>query len=236
MSSVAIQGLCVLVTSRTYIRLNFLSKAFLINLMEDFIGVIKLFAGDFAPKGWMICNGSLIDITSNPALFSVIGNRYGGDQRAFALPDLRSRVPVGVTIGSVPGGLPTVQLADKKGVPSAVLTAANLPNFTAPVTGQVNLTGTIAAKIKVNNAASLEPDPTGHYIAQNETGNGNFSAVATPGNYLNDDAVIVSHNLTVAASGLQTSYSGAANPISTMPPYLGLNYIICVEGYYPPRP
>lgn len=61
--------------------------------MEELIGIIKLFAGNFAPHGWLICDGRLLNITQNAALFSIIGTTYGGDGRTtFALPDLRSRV------------------------------------------------------------------------------------------------------------------------------------------------
>ena len=64
-------------------------------MSQPFIGEIRLFAGNFAPLGWMFCDGSLLPISENDALFALIGTIYGGDgQTTFALPDLRSRVPV----------------------------------------------------------------------------------------------------------------------------------------------
>src|SRR5690242_106663 len=65
-------------------------------MTEPFIGEIMLFAGNFAPKGWAHCNGQLLSISQNTALFSILGTFYGGDgQTTFALPDLRGRVPIG---------------------------------------------------------------------------------------------------------------------------------------------
>ena len=70
--------------------------------MEAYIGSIILFAGNFAPKDWAFCDGSLLSIASNTALFSVLGTTYGGDGKTtFAVPDLRGRVPI--QTGTGPG-------------------------------------------------------------------------------------------------------------------------------------
>lgn len=83
-------------------------------MYEGTIAEIRLWAGNFAPVNWAFCDGSLISITQNQALYSLIGNYYGGDGRTnFALPDLRGRVPVGAGMGV---GLSNVQLAQKFGV------------------------------------------------------------------------------------------------------------------------
>jgi microcystin-dependent protein len=68
--------------------------------MDQFIGEIRLFAGNFAPQGWAFCQGQLLAIAQNAALFSLLGTTYGGDgQTTFALPDLRGRVPIGQSQG-----------------------------------------------------------------------------------------------------------------------------------------
>lgn len=78
---------------------------------DGFIGEVKLFAGNFAPRGWAFCDGQLLPISSNQALFSILGTTYGGDGRtSFALPDLRGRVPVGPRQGPY---TPTYRLGDK---------------------------------------------------------------------------------------------------------------------------
>ncbi|MBT8262307.1 MAG: tail fiber protein [Bacteroidia bacterium] len=80
---------------------------------EGFIGEIKLFAGNFAPRGWAFCDGQLLAISGNSALFSILGTTYGGDGRTtFGLPDLRGRVPVGPRNGQ---GMTDVRLGQKFG-------------------------------------------------------------------------------------------------------------------------
>lgn len=78
--------------------------------MEGIIGEIRMFAGNFAPRGWMFCNGQLLSIAQNTALFSILGTTYGGNgQTTFALPDLRGRTPMGSGHGL---GLPDVTLGE----------------------------------------------------------------------------------------------------------------------------
>jgi len=80
-------------------------------MQEPYIGEIMLFAGNFPPKGWAFCNGQILSIAQNSALFSILGTTYGGNgTTTFALPDLRSRVPVG--IGQSPG-LDNVEVGEK---------------------------------------------------------------------------------------------------------------------------
>lgn len=83
-------------------------------MFEGTLAEIRLWAGNFVPRDWAFCDGSLIQISQNPALYSLLGTTYGGDGRTtFALPDLRGRVPVGAGMGV---GLSNVQLAQKFGV------------------------------------------------------------------------------------------------------------------------
>jgi len=95
---------------------------------EPFIGQIIMFSGNFAPRGWALCDGQLLSISNNTALFSILGTTYGGDGRTnFALPDLRGRVPVHA--GSGPG-LPPARLGDKAGAAQHALTAQQMPSHT----------------------------------------------------------------------------------------------------------
>jgi len=94
--------------------------------MEPFIGQIIMFAGNFAPRGWAFCDGQLIPITQNTALFSILGTTYGGDGRTtFALPDLRGRVAMHA--GSGPG-LSSRRLGEKGGAENVKLTEAEMPS------------------------------------------------------------------------------------------------------------
>jgi len=96
--------------------------------MEGTIGEIRMFAGNFAPRNWAFCNGQLLAISTNTALFSILGTTYGGNgQTTFALPDFQGRVAVGTGQGP---GLANVQLGEKAGTPNNTLTVANMPAHT----------------------------------------------------------------------------------------------------------
>ena len=120
-------------------------------MSSPFIGEIRMFAGNFAPVGWAFCNGALIPISENDALFNLIGTTYGGDgQNTFALPDLQSRVPIhvgpGFTLGQSGGTesvtLTTSQIPAHSHVPLCNTAAGSAPspaqNFWAAATGATN--------------------------------------------------------------------------------------------------
>jgi microcystin-dependent protein len=92
---------------------------------QPFIGEIRMFAGNFAPAGWALCNGQLVPISENDALFTLIGTTYGGDgQETFALPNLQSRIPVHQGQGP---GLTNRPLGEMAGVESVTLTTQQMP-------------------------------------------------------------------------------------------------------------
>lgn len=110
---------------------------------EAFTGEIKMFAGNFAPRGWAFCDGQLLSISSNSALFSLLGTMYGGDGRTtFGLPDLRGRVAVGVGQGS---GLSNIRQGQKWGTETTTLTSVNLPAHSHTVNVQGNSSGISAS-------------------------------------------------------------------------------------------
>lgn len=95
---------------------------------DPFIGEVQMFGGNFAPRGWALCDGQLLAVASNDALFSLLGTRYGGDGRtSFGLPDLRSRIPIGAGQGP---GLTNRVLGAKLGTESETLTANQVPAHT----------------------------------------------------------------------------------------------------------
>ena len=95
---------------------------------EPYVGEIRMFAGSFAPAGWMFCDGQLLPISENETLFNLIGTTYGGDgQETFALPNLQSRVPIHAGTGS--DGI-TYQLGEAAGVESVTLTSNQIPIHT----------------------------------------------------------------------------------------------------------
>ncbi len=95
-------------------------------MSEPFVGEIRMFAGNFAPRGWAFCDGQLLAVSQNDALFSLLGTVYGGDGRTtFALPDLRGRIPIHAGTGP---GLSPRRLGSKAGTEEETITVNQLPN------------------------------------------------------------------------------------------------------------
>lgn len=173
--------------------------------MEPFIGEIIMFAGNFAPRGWAFCDGQLLPISSNQALFSILGTTYGGDGRTtFALPDLRGRVAAGPRSAS---GLQTINLGQHLGTNTNTLTVSELPahNHTLNANGSATGRNTVTT-------------PTNNFPAQNQDASGNYAA--TTDEIMNSQAI---------------GMTGNNRPVNNMQPTIGLNYIICMEGIYPSR-
>ncbi len=100
-------------------------------MSEPFVGEIKMFAGNYAPRGWAFCDGQLLDASQNDALFSLLGTIYGGDGRTtFGLPDLRGRIPVHA--GSGPG-LSPVRLGQRIGQEQVALSVGQIPSHNHPL-------------------------------------------------------------------------------------------------------
>ena len=136
-------------------------------MAQPYVGEIRMFAGNFAPAGWMFCEGQLLPISENETLFNLIGTTYGGDgQTTFALPDLRGRVPIGMGQGS---GLTARQLAETGGTESVTLTTQQIPSHNHAMvasndiptlsTPANNVTGQAAAKLYRPGTPSVALDP-----------------------------------------------------------------------------
>ena len=159
----------------------------------------------------MLCQGQLLPIAQNTALFSILGTTYGGNgQTTFALPDLRGRAPIQQGQGP---GLPMVDLGQMAGNSTVTLTTANMPahNHTAQVT--------------INCAADGRPGsdtPVGSVL---DSGAGTIYASAP------DGSSTMNAGMATATIGI----AGGNQPFSTQSPYLGLNFIIATEGVFPSR-
>lgn len=170
-------------------------------MAEGFIGEIRLFAGNFAPRGWALCNGQLLSIAQNTALFSILGTTYGGNgQTTFALPDLRGRVPLHPGTGP---GLADRFLGESAGQETHTLLQSEMPAHGH----QLNATA--------NTATATSP--AGGVLAQPARPAYAAGGAASP----------------MSASSLGNA--GGSQPHNNMAPYLGLNFIICMEGIFPPR-
>jgi microcystin-dependent protein len=101
-------------------------------MAQPYVGEIRMFAGNFAPNGWMFCEGQTLPISENDVLFQLIGTTYGGDgESTFNLPNLASRVPI--HMGTGPDGT-TYQLGEMAGTEQETLTVQQIPNHTHPLT------------------------------------------------------------------------------------------------------
>jgi microcystin-dependent protein len=124
--------------------------------MDPIIGQIILFGGNFAPRGWAMCNGQLMSIAQNSALFSLLGTMYGGDgQNTFALPDLRGRAPIGMGQGP---GLSNIQQGEKAGTPTVTLLQTQMP-------AHQHLVDTKGLQASLNTTASGTLTGTGAFPA-----------------------------------------------------------------------
>ncbi len=120
-------------------------------MSTPYVGQIKMFAGNFAPVGWALCDGSLLTVQGNDALFSLLGTTYGGDGRTtFGLPDLRGRIPIHYGQGA---GLTNRPLGQKSGAENFTLTEAQLPAHNH-------------GAIKALEEAATSLSPTGNITAQ----------------------------------------------------------------------
>ncbi|GAB4425189.1 MAG: tail fiber protein [Bacteroidia bacterium] len=183
--------------------------------MDGYIGEIRLFASNFAPKHWAFCDGTLLPISSNTALFSILGTMYGGDGRTtFALPDLRGRAAIAA--GNAPG-LSYYEQGELFGVAGNTLTASNLPAHTHASD----------VRLRANNQAATTVDPT-NAINAFESGGLSYDSRDTDINVdMRADAI--------AVAGNQSGFAGGSSPIDNHQPSLGLNFIICLFGIYPSR-
>lgn len=180
--------------------------------MEGTIAEIRMFAGNFEPRNWAFCNGQILSIAQNTALFSLLGTTYGGNgQTTFALPDFRGRTSVGEGQGP---GLSQILLGQVSGVESTTLLQTNLPshNHTADP-GGMNMGGKAerpgSTDTPVNNYHSIMAG-SNLYSASSDV---NMASMTTP--------------------GLATT--GGSQPFPNRSTYLGMNFIICMFGIFPSR-
>ncbi|MDP5191855.1 phage tail protein, partial [Rheinheimera baltica] len=178
-------------------------------MADPFIGQVTMFAGSFAPRGWAFCHGQLLPISSNTALFSIIGTTYGGNGvSTFALPDLRGRSPIGDGAGP---GLQTIMPGEKSGRETVTLLTPQLPPHTSTVAVEVAIPATT---LNTNRAGS----------PSNTTVLGPVAAAGRDGTLYSSDAPNTSLK-PFQAMGTTTPV-GAGQPIDIRNPYQAINFII----------
>ena len=174
-------------------------------MAEPFLGEIRICGFNFPPRGWALCDGQILPINQNQALFSLLGTTYGGDGRTtFGLPDLRGRVPMGPRNGP---GLSDRRLGEKGGTETNTLTASQLPAHTHPLLG--------------HGAAGNANTVPGNSLS-NDAGvsSATYSSVAP------------SAPIHAASIGNST---GGGTAVNNVQPFLAVNFIIALVGVFPSR-
>jgi len=173
-------------------------------MSDAFVGEIRLIATNFAPNGWALCNGQLLMISQNTALYALLGTRYGGDGKTtFALPDFRNKVPM--QYGQGPG-LTNRTLGQTVGSATVTLMTSEVP----PHTHAANAAG-----------AQTTANPQGAIWANSG------GATGRP--------LYATANASVPMSPQAIGVTGGSQPHNNMQPYVGLNFIIALQGIFPPR-
>jgi microcystin-dependent protein len=173
--------------------------------VDPLLGTIMMFASNFAPVGWAMCNGQLLSIAQWTAVFSILGTTYGGDGVAtFALPDLRGRVPIGQGQGI---GLANYVLGQTGGLESVILNQSQLPAHTHGV--------------NVYGSAGTETSPAGNLPAATP-----LTSTVKP--YSSQAPTATMNSAMIASVG-----NGAG--VSVLQPFVTVTYIIALEGIFPSR-
>ncbi|MBE9180906.1 phage tail protein [Oculatella sp. LEGE 06141] len=171
-------------------------------MSDPFVAEIRMFAGNFAPTGWAFCNGQILPISQNTALFSLLGTTYGGDGKStFALPNLQQRIPLQPGQGA---GLSLYDLGQTGGSATVTLTTNEIPVH--------------SHTLQATSAPSNKTDPAGNILASARSES--YQPPATPPVTMNPGAMAI---------------AGASQPHNNLQPYLVVNFIIALQGVYPPR-
>ncbi|UUL82455.1 phage tail protein [Sphingomonas qomolangmaensis] len=180
-------------------------------MSDAFIGEVRLFAGTFAPNGWVLCDGRLLDIGQNDVLYTLLGTAYGGDGvQTFAVPDLRGRVPISQGQGL---GLSNYSLGEAVGTEDVTITPQTMAPHAHPVlasTSPSTLTGPIDAVAATPTGGVVKPSL---YVSRN----GTSALVPSP-----MDTAAITPN-------------GGNQPHDNMMPFVAINYIMATVGIFPSR-
>jgi microcystin-dependent protein len=186
---------------------------------DPYVGEIILVGFNFAPAGWALCNGQLLQISQNETLFQLIGTTYGGDgQTTFGLPDLRGRIPIGTGQGP---GLQNYFLGEMAGSESMTLTMQQLAPHIHPID-----TSGMSGMLQCKNGLGNQQAPTGNVHAIEAAGATMPYSSATPDGTMNANGAS-------GAGTIVVSNVGGSVPHGNMQPYLALNFCISLFGYFP---
>lgn len=194
--------------------------------MEGYIGQIIVFAGNYAPKGWMFCHGQTLSISEYTSIYAVIGTNYGGDGRVtFKLPDLRGRVVMSQGQSAGTSLYPLGAMGGYERVPIAI---DNLPSHSHAIKAQEGSSG--SGDLKVNSGAGNTNNPTNANSMASDAGLSQLLST-------NDPATTIEGAVTNIQSAIPstTEATGGSQSLYNVQPFQILHYIICINGLFPSR-
>lgn len=193
--------------------------------MEPFLGQIMMFGGNFAPRGWALCDGQLLPISQYSALFSILGTTYGGDGRTtFGLPDLRGRAPIHAGQGP---GLTSYRIGQRGGVEDVTLNVTQIPSHNHFASLNDVTLGVSSAEATLHKPEAGSSLAAGNLPGSRGAGNPTqMYSTATPNIPLASQSV--SGNVTVNNTGGNLSHENRQ-------PFLATYYIIALQGVFPSR-
>lgn len=212
-------------------------------MSEVFLGEIHIVAFSWAPAGWALCNGALLGVTQNTALFTLLGNKFGGNGTTnFALPDLRKRVPL--CMGTTANGANSFAIGSTGGALQSTLTMANMSAHshllgiaTPPQNAFYFVQGQTAVPVstQAGNVSALPSNAAVLGVIGEGGGSGSTVPLYTT-TAANVELAVTAMPVQGKVSALtQTDQTGAGAPFSTAMPYQILNYIIALSGVFPSR-
>ncbi len=201
--------------------------------MEGTIGEIRAFAGNFAPLNWQFCQGQVMSIAQETALFSILGTTYGGDGiTTFQLPNIQSRIVIGTGQGP---GLPNYQLGETLGEESHTLLTTEMPAHNHAAVVQVDTATPASASFALMAvpAQGGKPLPQNNLLGQDATAS-IYAPGGSPTVPMNAGSITIT-GLTAPGPTVTVGVAGSSLPHSNIQPVLGMNYIICINGIFPSR-
>jgi microcystin-dependent protein len=219
--------------------------------MEGYLGEIRLWAPNFAPRNWLYCDGQLLSIADNSALYALLGTVYGGNGSTnFGLPDFRGRVPVGAGQGP---GLNFMRSGWMGGYESIRMSKEQMPEHTHTAkfegTGGTTNQEPLTTEVTVNaqNGKGNKDNAEGNYWATGALSS-DRDPKSVPNGYTSESTSLVQMapdavNVTVSGGGgsgitggtVTVDSAGGGQPMENRQPFTGISYIICVNGLFPAR-
>ncbi|MCJ1886617.1 tail fiber protein [Pseudomonas sp. LA21] len=202
-------------------------------MSDPFIGEIRMVGFNFAPRGWALCQGQVMSIAQNNALFALLGTLYGGNgQTTFGLPDFRGRGPVGQGQGP---GLSDITIGELSGVENVTILSTQMPihsHTATPASNSISASGQASIPAATTGTTQATPGPTTVLGPVSAAGRaGTLYATGTA------DTNLAPFNVSVLGDmpGITIGNAGGSQPLGVRNPYLGTNFVIALEGVFPSR-